>query len=84
MDGPFDARRLPANENALIEAVAKVNPHTIVVLNTGGAVYMPWIAKVAAVLEAWYPGEQDGRATAAVLFGKIDPSGRLPVTFPTA
>jgi beta-glucosidase len=73
---------LPSDENALINAVASVNRHTVVVLNTGGAVLMPWIGKVAAVLEAWYPGEEDGRATAAVLFGKVDPSGHLPITFP--
>jgi beta-glucosidase len=52
------------------------------VLNTGGAVYMPWISQVGAVLEAWYPGEQDGPATAATLFGSSNPSGRLPITFP--
>jgi len=73
---------LPGDENALIEAVAAVNRHTIVVLNSGGAVLMPWLSKVAGVLEAWYPGEEDGVATAAVLFGKVDPSGHLPVTFP--
>ncbi len=73
---------LPANENALIDAVAAVNRRTVVVLNTGGAVFMPWISKVAAVVEAWYPGELDGAATAAVLFGKVDPAGHLPVTFP--
>ncbi len=73
---------LPGAQDALINAVAKVNRHTIVVLNTGGAVLMPWIKKVRAVLEAWYPGEEDGAATAAVLFGAVDPAGRLPVTFP--
>jgi beta-glucosidase len=73
---------LPSDENALISAVAAVNRHTVVVLNTGGAVYMPWISKVAAVVEGWYPGQEDGRATAAVLFGKVNPSGHLPITFP--
>jgi beta-glucosidase len=73
---------LPGGDDALIETVAKANPRTVVVLNTGGAVLMPWLSKVSAVLEAWYPGEQDGRATAAVLFGDVDPSGRLPITFP--
>jgi beta-glucosidase len=73
---------LPGGADALIEAVAKANRRTVVVLNTGGAVLMPWISRVSAVLEAWYPGEQDGRATAAVLFGTVDPSGRLPITFP--
>lgn len=72
---------LPA-QNRLIEAVAKANPKTVVVLKTGSAILMPWIDQVAAVLEAWYPGEEDGNAVADVLFGKIDPSGKLPLTFP--
>jgi beta-glucosidase len=75
---------LPGDENALIEAVAAVNPHTVVVLNTGGAVLMPWLTNVAAVLEAWYPGREDGTAIANVLTGAFDPSGRLPVTFPSS
>ena len=75
---------LPSDEDALIEAVAAVNPRTIVVLNTGGAVLMPWLSSVAAVLEAWYPGEEDGAAITAVLSGAFDPSGHLPVTFPTS
>ncbi len=73
---------LPGDANALIEAVASVNPRTVVVLDTGGAVLMPWLSKVKAVLEAWYPGEEDGAATLAVLTGKVDPSGHLPITFP--
>ena len=73
---------LPGDADALISAVAAVNPRTVVVLNSGGAVLMPWIDQVAAVLEAWYPGQEDGTATAAVLEGKVDPSGHLPVTFP--
>lgn len=73
---------LPGDENALIDAVSAANPRTVVVLNTGGPVLMPWLHQVAAVMEAWYPGEQDGAATAALLFGDVDPSGRLPVTFP--
>jgi beta-glucosidase len=75
---------LPGDENALIEAVAAVNPHTIVVLNTGGAVLMPWLNNVSAVLEAWYPGREDGTAIANVLTGAFDPSGRLPITFPSS
>jgi beta-glucosidase len=75
---------LPGDENALISAVAAANPHTIVVLNTGGPVVMPWLGDVQGVLEAWYPGQEDGTAIAAILFGSIDPSGRLPVTFPTS
>jgi beta-glucosidase len=73
---------LPGDADALISAVAAANPKTVVVLNTGGAVLMPWINRAAAVLEAWYPGQGDGTATAAVLVGKVDPSGHLPVTFP--
>jgi beta-glucosidase len=75
---------LPSDANTLISAVAAANPHTIVVLNTGGAVVMPWISKVAAVLEAWYPGQEDGTAISSVLTGKVDPAGRLPLTFPTS
>jgi beta-glucosidase len=73
---------LPGDENALIDAVAAANPRTVVVLNTGGPVLMPWLGRVSAVIEAWYPGEQDGASIAALLFGDVDPSGRLPVTFP--
>ena len=75
---------LPGDANALISAVAKVNPHTIVVLNTGGAVVMPWLSKVAGVVEGWYPGQEDGVAIARVLTGAINPSGRLPITFPVS
>jgi beta-glucosidase len=73
---------LPGDENALISAVAAANPRTVVVLDTGGPVLMPWLAQVKGVVEAWYPGEQDGFAIAALLYGDVDPSGRLPVTFP--
>ncbi len=75
---------LPDNQDALIEAVAAANPHTVVVLKTGGPVLMPWLGKVPAVLEAWYPGEEDGNVVADLLFGKADPSGKLTVTFPKA
>lgn len=73
---------LPQAQNQLIEAVARANPRTIVVLKTGSAVLMPWINDVPAVLEAWYPGEEDGSAVADILTGKVDPSGKLPITFP--
>ncbi len=73
---------LPDNQDALIEAVAAANPHTIVVLETGGAVLMPWIDKVAAVVESWYPGIRGSEAIANVLFGDVNPSGKLPLTFP--
>lgn len=72
---------LPSGQDALIEAVAAANPNTIVVLETGGPVLMPWLDKTAAVLEAWYPGARGGEAIAAVLFGDSNPSGRLPITF---
>jgi beta-glucosidase len=74
-------RLAPADEQ-LIRSVGRANKHTIVVLNTGGPVLMPWIHKVQAVLEGWYPGQEDGSAIAAVLFGDADPGGKLPVTFP--
>jgi beta-glucosidase len=73
---------LPYNQDALIEAVAAANPHTIVVVESGGAVLMPWIDRVAGVVEAWYPGIRGSEAIAKVLFGDVNPSGRLPVTFP--
>ncbi|MGA7243024.1 MAG: glycoside hydrolase family 3 C-terminal domain-containing protein, partial [Terracidiphilus sp.] len=73
---------LPDNQDALIEAVAAANPHTIVVLETGGAVLMPWADKVAGVVEAWYPGIRGSEAIANVLFGDVNPSGKLPLTFP--
>ena len=73
---------LPAHQDELIEAVASANPHTIVVLETGGAVLMPWIDKVAGVVEAWYPGIRGSQAIANLLFGDANPSGKLPLTFP--
>jgi beta-glucosidase len=73
---------LAGNQDALIEAVAAANPHTIVVLETGGAVLMPWIDKVEAVVEAWYPGIRGSEAIANLLFGDVNPSGKLPLTFP--
>lgn len=78
------ALHLDGNQDKLIAAVAAANPHTVVILETNGPVLMPWLDKVAAVLEAWYPGSGGGQAIARVLFGDIDPSGRLPVTFPAA
>lgn len=75
---------LTAAQNALIAAVAAANPRTIVVLKSGSALLMPWIGSVAAVLEAWYPGEEDGNTVADVLFGTVNPSGKLPMTFPAS
>jgi len=71
-----------ANQDQMIAAVAAANPHTIVVLNTGGPALMPWVDQVQGLLEAWYPGQQDGNAIAALLFGDVNPSGKLPMTFP--
>jgi beta-glucosidase len=75
---------LQDNQDAYIAAVAAANPDTIVVLNTGGPVTMPWLGSVKGVLEAWYPGQQDGPAIAAVLFGDVNPGGHLPETFPAS
>ncbi len=73
---------LPGAQSRLIGAVAAANHHTIVVLNTGSAVAMPWLDSVRAVVEAWYPGQEFGHALAAVLFGDVNPAAKLPVTFP--
>jgi beta-glucosidase len=75
---------LPDNRDALVEAVAAANPRTVVVLETGGAVLMPWIGRVGAALEAWYPGIRGGEAVASLLFGDANPSGKLPITFPAS
>ena len=73
---------LPSAQNELISAVAAANPHTVVVVDAGAPVVMPWLNQVSSVLYAWYPGESNGTALASVLFGQTDPSGHLPVTFP--
>jgi beta-glucosidase len=70
------------NQDELIERVAAANRNTIVILEHGNPVLMPWIKDVGAVLAAWYPGEQGGPAIANILFGKVNPSGKLPLTFP--
>jgi beta-glucosidase len=74
----------PNGQDALVAAVAAANPHTIVVLENGGAHVMPWLASVNSVLEAWYPGQFGGPAIANLLFGKVNPSGKLPITFPAS
>ena len=79
--GDLPSLSLPDQQDALISAVAAANPHTIVVLETGGAVTMPWIDNVNAVIEAWFPGIRGGQALANILFGSVNPSGKLPITF---
>jgi len=73
---------LPDNQDKLIETVAAVNPRTIVVLETGTAVTMPWVGNVAGILEAWYAGSKGADAVANILFGEVNPSAKLPITFP--
>jgi beta-glucosidase len=73
---------LPGRQDDLVRAVVRANPRTIVVLQTGGPVRMPWLDDVPAVLQAWFPGQEAGHAIADVLLGKVDPGGRLPQTFP--
>ncbi len=72
---------LPGDQNALVEAVASANPNTIVVLETGGPVSMPWIDRVKGVVEMWYPGIGGAQALANILFGDVNPSAKLPATF---
>ena len=73
---------LPGRQDELVLAVARANPRTVVVLQTGGPVRMPWLSAVPAVLQAWFPGQEAGHAIADVLLGKAEPGGRLPQTFP--
>ncbi|HEX4008271.1 MAG TPA: glycoside hydrolase family 3 C-terminal domain-containing protein [Acidobacteriaceae bacterium] len=79
MDRPTSA--LPGNQDALVDAVVAANPRTIVVVESGGPITMPWAGKVAGVIEAWYPGIGGAQSLAAILFGDVDPSGRLAVSF---
>ncbi len=74
--------QLPDNQDKFISDIADANPNTIVVLNTALPVAMPWLPKVKAVLQMWYPGDQGGPATANILLGKANPAGRLPITWP--
>jgi beta-glucosidase len=78
----LDSLSLSGNQNDLIERVAAANPHTIVVLETGGPATMPWADQVSGILEAWYAGSSGARAVANVLFGDVNPSAKLPITFP--
>ena len=75
---------LTGDQDALVAAVAAANPKTVVVVESGGAVLMPWLPKVPAVLEAWYPGIRGGAAIARILTGKVNPSGHLPISFPAS
>src|SRR5678816_1741216 len=74
--------KLPGRQNELIERVAKANKNTIVVVNVGSAVEMPWIDKVPAVVQLWLNSQEQGNALADILFGDENPSGKLPTTFP--
>jgi beta-glucosidase len=83
-EGRDGSLELAGNQDALVAAVAKANPRTIVVVESGGAVFMPWAAQVPAILEAFYPGIRGGAAIARILTGKVNPSGRLPISFPAS
>ena len=81
----FDARlELDGNQDALVDAVAAANPRTIVVVESGGAILMPWAGRTPAILEAFYPGIRGGNAIARILTGKVNPSGHLPISFPAS
>ena len=75
---------LPRQQDSLVDAVTRANPRTAVVLETGGPVLMPWLDETGAILEAWYPGQKGGEAIAEILSGAVNPSGRLPLTFPVS
>jgi beta-glucosidase len=81
-DMDLDSLSLPEHQDELIAKVAAANPHTMVVLETGGPVTMPWVDQVSAILEAWYAGSSGADAVANILFGEVNPSAKLPVTFP--
>jgi beta-glucosidase len=83
-DADHASMSLPEGQDALIGALADANPNVIVVLETGNPVTMPWLPRVKAILEAWYPGEQGGAAIADVLSGAVNPSGHLPISFPAS
>jgi beta-glucosidase len=78
----LESLSLPGRQNDLIAKVAAANPHTIVVLENGSPVTMPWVGEVGAILEAWFPGSRGAEAVASVLFGDVNPSAKLPITFP--
>ena len=74
--------RLPGDQDALVSLVAAANPRTVVVINSGAPVEMPWADEVNGIVQLWYPGQEGGSALADVLFGDVDASGCLPTTFP--
>ncbi len=82
--GDLETLALPDGQDALIEKVAAANPHTIVVIESGDPILMPWANKVTAIVEAWYPGIRGGEALASLLFGKVNFSGKLAITFPAS
>jgi beta-glucosidase len=73
---------LTGNQDAMVSAVAAANKNTIVVVKSGSVILMPWVNQVSSILEAWYPGEEDGNVVGSILFGGTNPSGKLPITFP--
>jgi beta-glucosidase len=75
---------LPGGQDAIVEAAVAANPNTIVVLETGNPVAMPWRDKARAIVAAWYPGQEGARAIADILTGKANPSGRLPISWPAS
>src|SRR5262249_37150297 len=81
-DDPTDDMAVWGDQDRLISQIADANRHTVVVLQTGAPVLTPWRGQVAAILEAWYPGETGGAAAAGLLYGAAAPGGRLPATFP--
>lgn len=83
-EGSDGSLELAGNQDALVSAVAKANPRTIVVIESGGAVLMPWLSQVPTVLEVFYPGIRGGAAIARILTGKVNPSGHLPISFPAS
>jgi beta-glucosidase len=81
-DMDLDSLALPDHQDTMIATVAAANPHTVVVVESGGPVTMPWVGKVSAILEAWYAGSAGSDAVANILFGDVNPSAKLPITFP--
>ena len=73
---------LPSNQDELIEEVCKLNKNTVVVLNTGSPCLMPWVEEAGSILQCWFPGQEFGNSLSDIIFGKINPSGKLPTTFP--